>query len=127
MTTATLTTRGLSDVNPKKVFLWGIGHSGEASEAAAVFDRRIAGVILVMPLQTGKYGYDNWPAGGRSASETKADFWRSGPPGRGPRRRQRVDAHRRCFLLVVQGPFYLAEEGGSVFDNKVAVTSLHPI
>ena len=80
-----------------------------------------------MPSQTGKYGYGNWPAAGRSASETKAVFWRSGPPGRGPRRRQRVDAHRRCFLLVGQGAFYLAEEGGSVFDNKVAVTSLHSI
>ncbi|OAR02280.1 hypothetical protein LLEC1_05425, partial [Akanthomyces lecanii] len=131
--------QGLSGVNPDKVFLWGIGHSGGASGTAAAFDRRIAGVILAMPSQTGKYDYDNWPAtlraryqetrvAGRSAWEAKADFWRFWPVSDA----DRAGAGESMLTDDVsyswaQGAFRLAEEGGSRFDNKVAVTSLHSI
>ncbi|KAJ6788734.1 hypothetical protein PWT90_03932 [Aphanocladium album] len=112
--------QGLSGANPHKVFLWGIGHSGGASGTAAAFDRRIAGVILVMPSQT------ETRAAGRAASEARAGFWRFWPVS---------DANGTSageWMLSdpvstewAKGAFHLTEEGGIKFDNKVAIAALH--
>ncbi|KAJ3475472.1 hypothetical protein NLG97_g9448 [Lecanicillium saksenae] len=131
--------QGLAGVNPDKVFIWGIGHSGGGSGTAAAFDRRIAGVILMMPSQSGKYDYDNWTAdlrtryqetraAGRAASEAKVDFWRFWPVADA----QGTSAGESMLSDPVstewaKGAFRLTEEGGNKFDNKVAITSLHSV
>lgn len=146
----------LDGVNTDKVFIWGIGHSGGAAGtcvycatffnsssltrySAAAFDRRIAGVILTMPSQSGEYDYNNWPpylhekyaetrALGRDAANAKADFWRFWPvsdvdrTGNG----ESMLSDDVAFNWA-QGAFKLTEEGGNKFDNKVAITSLHSI
>ncbi|CEJ86888.1 hypothetical protein VHEMI04236 [[Torrubiella] hemipterigena] len=129
----------LEGVNADKVFIWGIGHSGGAAGTAAAFDRRISGVILTMPSQSGEYDYNNWPpylhekyaetrALGRDAANEKADFWRFWPvsdvdrTGKGESMLSDDTAYNWA-----QGAFKLTEEGGNKFDNKVAITSLHSI
>ncbi len=88
-----------------------------------------------MPSQTGQYDYDNWPAdlrtryhetraAGRAASEAKADFWCFWPVSNTDSEAMLTDDVSYAWA---QGAFRLTAEGGSVFDNKVAITSLHSI
>lgn len=111
-------------------------HSNDTS--AAAFDRRIAGVILVMPSQTGKYDHDNWPAelrtryqetraAGRATSEAKANFWRFWPVSDAQGTSTESMLSDEVSTEWAKGAFRLTDEGGNKFDNKVAITSLHSI
>ncbi|KJZ80487.1 hypothetical protein HIM_00337 [Hirsutella minnesotensis 3608] len=129
----------LESVDPGKIFLWGIGHSGGCAATAAARDRRIAGVILVMPSQSGRYDWDNWPAHlrtrhataraqGRAEAVKQADFWRFWPVSDLDR-----NGHGESMLSDdvayhwAEGVFRLTAEGKNTFDNKVMISSLHSI
>lgn len=107
--------------------------------SAAALDRHIAGVILMMPSQSGKYDWSNWPAElreryaktrlhGHDVALSLDDFWRFWPvsdldrTGRGESMLSDDVAYNWA-----KGAFKLTEEGGNTFDNKVQITSLHSI
>lgn len=109
------------------------------SNSAAATDRRIAGVILLMPSQSGKFYYDNWPAHlreryeatramGRDAADAKAEYFRLWPVTAADRAGQGESIYTDDVSYNwTQGAVRLTDEGGSTFDNKVAITSLHSI
>lgn len=92
-----------------------------------------------MPSQSGKFDYDNWPAHlrerydatrdmRRDAAEAKDDYWRFWPVSAADRAGQGESMLTDDVSYNwAQGAFRLTDEGGSTFDNKVAITSLHSI
>jgi uncharacterized protein len=55
--------RSLADVDPDRVAIWGIGHSGGASIIAMADDPRIKAAIFEMPFTSGRRDAQSMPAG----------------------------------------------------------------
>ncbi|KAF7536656.1 hypothetical protein G7054_g4370 [Neopestalotiopsis clavispora] len=55
--------RLLSEIDPSRITIWGIGHSGGASIIAAGDYPHIKAVILMMPFFSGVWDATNWPEG----------------------------------------------------------------
>jgi uncharacterized protein len=53
----------LLDVDPARIAIWGIGHSGGAAMIAAASEPRVKAVILNMPFQSGAYDASAFPTG----------------------------------------------------------------
>jgi uncharacterized protein len=60
---AMLYLQSVSQVDPKRIAIWGIGHSGGAAMIAAGDDPNIKAVVLVMPALSGAYDAASWPEG----------------------------------------------------------------
>jgi uncharacterized protein len=60
---AVLFVQSIPQIDPKRVAIWGIGHSGGASMIAAGDDPNIKAVVLVMPALSGSYDAAGWPEG----------------------------------------------------------------
>lgn len=58
--------RLLSEIDPSRITIWGIGHSGGASIIAAGDDPHMKAVILMMPFFSGVWDATNWPEGIKS-------------------------------------------------------------
>lgn len=127
------------NVGTQKIFTWGIGHSGGGAAVHASMDRRISGVILMMPSLSGNFDFNNWPKylidkdvtdrlHGRDTSLRKADYWQFWPvtekdkEGKG----NSMLSGDLAFNWM-KGALKLTEEGGNKFENKVAISSLHSI
>lgn len=55
--------RSLPGVDPNRVAIWGIGHSGGASLIATANDPRLKAVLAVMPCTSGKLDAAAFPPG----------------------------------------------------------------
>src|ERR1700743_1355374 len=53
----------LPGIDPTRIAIWGIGHSGGATPIAAASEPRVKAVILNMPFQSGQVDAANYPAG----------------------------------------------------------------
>src|SRR6201996_4414463 len=53
----------LPGVDPSRIAIWGVGHSGGAAMIAAASEPRVKAIILNMPFQSGAYDAKAFPAG----------------------------------------------------------------
>jgi uncharacterized protein len=139
---AVLYAQSLPEIDPSRIAIWGIGHSGGASMIAAGDDPYIKAVILMMPFFSGAWDATNWPEGimglvhderRRIVTETPRpapDYlksWDSSPE-------EAASSHRGSTLIHGQVPYefarnarQLSDQAGIPWDNRITLQSLYHI
>jgi uncharacterized protein len=129
----------LPGVDPDRIGIWGIGHSGGAAMMSAGDDPRVKVAVLHMPFVSGALDASNFPAG------TLARAWRdreetAASPGRATTyvtlwpdslENARGEAGERTFLTgedawnFISGGLKRSEPAGTPWENKITLQSFY--
>lgn len=131
----------LPDIDPKRVCIWGIGHSGGACMIAAGDDPNVKAVILVMPFTSGKADAMNFVPGSlamawearkeKCLSTSKRDDAFIQPWDESE---EEANGDRNSILLHGPVPYEfrtgakeLSDEAGTPWQNRLSLRSLYYI
>ena len=139
---AVLFAQTLPTIDPSRVAIWGIGHSGGAVMTAAGDDPNIKAVICVMPFISGSMEAPTYPEGmiERAWTERRSRVEANGE-SKGPEVLQvwdesieEADGPRNDILLhgpipyrFITGARQLSTAAGTPWENKLTVESLYHI
>ena len=146
---AVLFAQSLPDIDPRRVCIWGIGHSGGAVLVAAGDDPNVKAVVAVMPFISGRIDAAAWPEGalerawverkervgtsvaGKLDADVKAarsylQVWdESAEQAKGPR--GEILLHGPTPYDFIAGAKELSEKAETPWANKLSVESLYRI
>jgi pimeloyl-ACP methyl ester carboxylesterase len=129
----------LPNVDPSRIAIWGIGHSGGATMIAAASEPRVKAIILNMPFQSGAYDAKGFPAGMMErvwkdrAAQTKSNDPKPAYVQLWPDsiENARGQSGERTFLTgevpfkFISDAVKLSEAAGTPWENKITLQSFH--
>ena len=137
---AVLFGRTLPSVDPKRIAIWGIGHSGGASMIAAGDDPYIKAVVLVMPFMSGAIDAASYPPGivdrawkereakcaGQKLEPTYVPIWDDTAEQSSGERGQ-VFLHGPEAFKFIQGAEEQSRAAGTPWKNEMSLESYYHI